>query len=163
MASEIISRRMARVFDTIGPVIRFFNESSWARRYGDPDVSDFAFGNPQEMPLPGFVETLGKWSVPQNKDWYAYKGNEPAAQAGGDQGLPGRFAGLVGVPIFVLRDAPLAKGLDKARQRHLLRVAEGKVAHVWIAGSSRPGRLVEKTKYRPDGVEDACHATRDYF
>src|SRR5437867_1680417 len=72
---------MAHVFDTIAPVIRFFNESSWARRYGDPDVNDFAFGNPQEMPLPGFVEALGKWSVPQNKDWYAYKNNEPASQA----------------------------------------------------------------------------------
>ncbi len=29
------------------------------------------------MPLPGFVEALGRWSVPQNKDWYAYKNNEP--------------------------------------------------------------------------------------
>src|SRR5689334_14978494 len=72
---------MGRVFDNIGHIVRFFNESAWARRYGDPDVSDFAFGNPQEMPLPGFVEALGKWSVPQNKDWYAYKTSEPAAQA----------------------------------------------------------------------------------
>jgi len=68
---------MAAVRDAVAPITRFFSESSWARRAGDPDACDFAFGNPQEMPLPGFVEALGRWSVPQNKDWYAYKNNEP--------------------------------------------------------------------------------------
>lgn len=77
MASEPISDRMAAVGQAVEHVMRFFRESSWARLSTDPDVCDFTFGNPQEMPLPGFVEALGRWSVPQNKDWYAYKNNEP--------------------------------------------------------------------------------------
>lgn len=77
MASEAMSHRMAAVIEAVAPVTHFFRESSWARKASDPDVCDFTFGNPQEMPLPGFVEALGRWSVPQNKDWYAYKNNEP--------------------------------------------------------------------------------------
>jgi aspartate aminotransferase len=77
MTSGVISHRMAAVAEAVAPVTRFFRESSWARKASDPDVCDFTFGNPQEMPLPGFVEALERWSVPQNKDWYAYKNNEP--------------------------------------------------------------------------------------
>jgi aspartate aminotransferase len=62
-------------------VSRFMTESSWARKVGDPEVCDFVLGNPQEMPLPGFVEALGRWSIPENKDWFAYKNNEPGSQA----------------------------------------------------------------------------------
>ena len=35
-----------------------------------------SFGNPQEMPIPGFAEALQKWVPPQDKDWYAYKLND---------------------------------------------------------------------------------------
>jgi aspartate aminotransferase len=38
------------------------------------------FGNPHEMPLPGFVAALQEAIVPQNKDWYAYKENEPLSR-----------------------------------------------------------------------------------
>ena len=41
---------------------------------------DFAAGNPQEMALPGFVEALGRWAVPHDKDWFAYTMNKPEAQ-----------------------------------------------------------------------------------
>src|SRR5690348_14809225 len=81
MSSQLISQRIAAVIDAVAPTMRFFTESTWAQKNSDPDVSDFAFGNPQEMPLPGFVEALGRWSVPQNKDWFAYKNNEPASCA----------------------------------------------------------------------------------
>src|SRR4051794_23555715 len=81
MNSQVISNRMARVFKAVAPVTRFLNESSWAQRVGDPTVSDFVFGNPQEMPLQGFVEALAKANVPENKDWYAYKNNEPESRA----------------------------------------------------------------------------------
>ena len=33
-----------------------------------------------EMPLAGFVDALQKWPVPQNKDWFAYKMNEPESR-----------------------------------------------------------------------------------
>ncbi len=45
------------------------------------DIADFTFGNPHEMPLEGLVDALRTWSVPQNKDWFGYKNNEPHAQA----------------------------------------------------------------------------------
>jgi aspartate aminotransferase len=76
MSSEIMSRRIAAARGAMAPFGRFMTEGSWLRKMGQPGVCDFAFGNPQEMPLPGFVEALGKWSVPQNKDWFAYKNNE---------------------------------------------------------------------------------------
>jgi aspartate aminotransferase len=42
-------------------------------------VADFVAGNPQEMPLPGFVAALTKWSQPTSKDHFAYKQNVPEA------------------------------------------------------------------------------------
>ncbi len=81
MESAPISQRITAVNSTVAHIWRFFTQSSWAKKVGDPTVSDFAFGNPQEMPLPGFVEALERWSVPQNKDWFAYKNNEPHSRS----------------------------------------------------------------------------------
>ena len=39
-------------------------------------IFDFTFGNPQEMPIPGYAAALQKWVPPHNKDWYAYKLSE---------------------------------------------------------------------------------------
>jgi aspartate aminotransferase len=78
---DSVSAPMRRVQESLAAVQRFFTDSPWAARAGKPDVSDFAFGNPHEMPLPGFTEALQKWSAPQNKDWHAYKENEPASRA----------------------------------------------------------------------------------
>jgi aspartate aminotransferase len=65
---------------SFGPVAAFFNDSRWRSRLGQPGVCDFAFGNPQEMPLPGFVDALRSKIEPQNKEWYGYKGNETFAR-----------------------------------------------------------------------------------
>jgi aspartate aminotransferase len=46
-----------------------------------PEVCDFAFGNPQEIALPGFVAALQRHTEPRDKDYYAYKRSEPDAQA----------------------------------------------------------------------------------
>src|SRR5689334_1889748 len=75
------SARITQVLDLLGPLYHFFTQSTWSRRVGDPAINDFVAGNPHEMPLPGFVSALGRWSVPQNKDWYAYKNNEAAPRA----------------------------------------------------------------------------------
>lgn len=81
MTEQPISARTAALAATIEPFLRFFTQSSYARRAGKPGVSDFAVGNPQEMPLPGVVEALQRWAVPQDKDWFAYKHSEPRSQA----------------------------------------------------------------------------------
>ena len=80
MTSQIVSRRIAAIHAAT-PVLEFLTASFQARRQNEPGVANFLFGNPHEMPLPGFVEALRHWSVPQDKDWFAYKFNDPKAQA----------------------------------------------------------------------------------
>lgn len=53
--------------------------SFYSRHKDDPEVCDFALGNPQEMPLPGFAEAFQRWTVPLHKDWFAYTTNSPKA------------------------------------------------------------------------------------
>ena len=51
--------------DSVAPFISFFNGPIWARN-GEPGVANFAVGNPQEMPLPGYVEALRDRLEPQS-------------------------------------------------------------------------------------------------
>jgi aspartate aminotransferase len=61
------------------PFLDFFN-GPFEEHNLDPDMANFAVGNPQEMPLPGYVEALQKAIVPQDKDWFAYKLSEPESR-----------------------------------------------------------------------------------
>ena len=61
---------MARVFD-------YLEQMDEPRR--QPGACDFVLGNPQEMPLPGFVSALQHHTEPLDKDWFAYKFSEPNA------------------------------------------------------------------------------------
>jgi aspartate aminotransferase len=81
MAAEPVSRRVTTFQAILAPVLRFFMDSPHARRAGEPGISDFAVGNPHDMPLAGFVDALQRWSTPQNKDWFAYKLSEPQSCA----------------------------------------------------------------------------------
>ena len=73
-------RQIDRFRASIAPFNRFFDGPIWARR-NDPGVANFAVGNPQEMPIPGYVEALSRALAPQDKDWFAYKLSEPGSQA----------------------------------------------------------------------------------
>lgn len=66
--------------ESIQEFLDFFDTSPWSERQGQPGIADMVLGNPQEMPLPGLVDALRNWSVPQNKEWFAYKLSEPKAQ-----------------------------------------------------------------------------------
>ncbi len=68
-----------RIRASVAPFLSFF-DGPFARLNTEPDVANFAVGNPQEMPLPGYVDTLQRHLVPQNKDWFAYKLSEPESQ-----------------------------------------------------------------------------------
>ncbi len=82
MAQHRFAAKLDRILQGQVPLLRFFTESAWANRDPeDPENSDFVAGNPQEMVMPEFVEALQRWAVPLDKDWYAYKFNEPYAQA----------------------------------------------------------------------------------
>ena len=68
-----------RMRQSVAAFIDFFN-GTFATLNGEPDVANFAVGNPQEMPLPGYVDALRRHVEPLDKDWFAYKLSEPASQ-----------------------------------------------------------------------------------
>ena len=78
MTVEMTTRRQ-RMRDSIAPFLAFFN-GPFASLNAEPDVANFAVGNPQEMPLPAYVAALQQHVEPQNKDWFAYKLTEPESQ-----------------------------------------------------------------------------------
>jgi len=78
MAIETPTRR-ERMRASIAPFLSFFS-GSFARLNGEPDVANFAVGNPQETPIPAYVDALARHVQPQNKDWFAYKLSEPESQ-----------------------------------------------------------------------------------
>jgi aspartate aminotransferase len=63
------------------PVRDFYASSRYARHRNDPDICDFTFGNPHEMPLAGLVSAIRERAVPHDKNWFAYKTSELAPQA----------------------------------------------------------------------------------
>lgn len=73
--------RMDRMVESVDHVFTWFNAGSWERHHLDEGVADFAFGNPQELPLPGLVDALRHHAVPKDKDWFAYKFSEAEPRA----------------------------------------------------------------------------------
>ena len=79
--SSFTNTRVGNLFTTIAPLMRFIEQSAWVKRKTEPEICDFLFGNPQEIPLPEFVEALNRSAVPQNINWYAYKDSEASSEA----------------------------------------------------------------------------------
>ena len=71
--------RMAAIIRSTGRLVEYVG--TWVSLRDQADVCDFAFGNPQELAIPGFADSLARHTTPQNKEWYAYKRSEPEAQA----------------------------------------------------------------------------------
>jgi aspartate aminotransferase len=115
-----VSKRIAAADAAFAKVRDFYFTSRYAERRFLPGISDFTFGNPHEMPLPGLVEALRARALPRDKNWFAYKTSEeePAAflaeHVGKELGLPfepadialttGAFA-AISVAIHLLLDA----------------------------------------------------------
>jgi aspartate aminotransferase len=79
MLPEQTPSRVKSAFEAMLPANQFILKyREWAENAGT-SASDFAVGNPHEMPIPAFVQALEKASTPKDKDWYAYKFNEPRA------------------------------------------------------------------------------------
>ena len=70
--------RVAAIRQALAPLRSYLEVREALRR--QPGVCDFVLGNPQEMPLPGFVDAIRRHAEPQDKDWFAYKWSEPAAR-----------------------------------------------------------------------------------
>jgi aspartate aminotransferase len=76
MTSLDHSNSAQRLRATIEPFLRFFN-GPYAELEGDPSIANLAVGNPHDIAMPSYVETLRKNLEPRNKDWFAYKMSEP--------------------------------------------------------------------------------------
>ena len=73
------TRHRDRLRQSVAPFLSFFS-GPFAQLNQEPDVANFAVGNPQEMPLPAYVDALQRHAEPRDKDWFAYKLSEPASQ-----------------------------------------------------------------------------------
>jgi aspartate aminotransferase len=62
------------------PFLSFFS-GPFAQLNELPDIANFAVGNPQEMPLPQYVDAIRGHLEPQDAHWFAYKVSEPGTRA----------------------------------------------------------------------------------
>ena len=79
MTSTSAATHRARLRTSIAPFLSFFS-GPFERLNEEPDVANFAVGNPQEMPMTEYVDAMQRALVPQDKDWFAYKISEPASR-----------------------------------------------------------------------------------
>jgi aspartate aminotransferase len=71
-----LSARIKAADAAFASVAHFFFDSRYGEARGRPDISDFTFGNPHELPLPGLVRAIQDHAVPHDKNWFAYKTSE---------------------------------------------------------------------------------------
>src|ERR1044071_8818505 len=75
------SSRIRAADAAFAAVNHFYSFSGYARRRFEPGISDFTFGNPHELPLPGLVAAIRERAQPHDKNWFAYKASEDEPQA----------------------------------------------------------------------------------
>ncbi|HET7421559.1 MAG TPA: aminotransferase class I/II-fold pyridoxal phosphate-dependent enzyme [Candidatus Dormibacteraeota bacterium] len=73
------SRAVRGMMEYLEPVLTHVSDLALERRATEPGASDFRFGNPQQMPLPEIQQAITKWAEPKDKNWFAYKFNDPQA------------------------------------------------------------------------------------
>lgn len=109
MIETPISQHLGAVFGASRPFVDFLTNSAWARRLGATDICDFVVGNPQEMPLPQYVEAVRRASVPLHPGWFGYMTNHPEAREAAARSLRERL-GIA----FDAEDVFLTKGASNA-------------------------------------------------
>ena len=87
MGERPAAKRIEEMTERLGSVLWFFTESTWSKRAGDQTLCDFVAGNPHDMPLPEIVDAIQRHSVPQSKDWFAYKMEDIPAQTAAAEAL----------------------------------------------------------------------------
>lgn len=76
-----VSARIRASDRAFAPVKDFYFASRYGERRLAPNISDFTFGNPHEMPLAGIVAAIRERALPHDKNWFAYKTSQPEPQA----------------------------------------------------------------------------------
>jgi aspartate aminotransferase len=116
------SSRIRAADAAFSAVKQFYSSSRYADRRFDPGISDFTFGNPHELPLPGLVAAIRAHAQPHDKNWFAYKTSEPESQSF----LAEHLRGELGLP-FEPTDIALTAGAFAAIMvafHHLLDVGD---------------------------------------
>jgi len=83
------ARRIDRIGESIAPFMAFFT-GPFAKLNANPEVANFAVGNPQEYPMPEYVSALATHLEPRRRDWFAYKDSEPKSRIAVARGLSQR-------------------------------------------------------------------------
>lgn len=92
MSTMPSSRTVLAMRQYLSPLLRFNTASAYALSgRADAEACDFCFGNPHEMPLPEVEAALARGGKARNKDWFAYKMNEPESAAVVQQTLKARL------------------------------------------------------------------------
>jgi aspartate aminotransferase len=72
-------RQIDQLRDSIQGFLDFFN-GPFSKLNENPEVSNFAVGNPLEKPMPAYVETLRAHLEPRRRNWFAYQVSDPKAR-----------------------------------------------------------------------------------
>jgi aspartate aminotransferase len=81
-----VTRQIDRLQASIAPFLAFFN-GPYARLNANPEVANFAVGNPQDFPMPEYVNALRSNLEPRRANWFAYKDSEPKSRVAVARGL----------------------------------------------------------------------------
>jgi aspartate aminotransferase len=82
-------RKIDQLRESIAPFMSFF-AGPFSRLNGNPEVANFAVGNPQDFPMPAYVDSLREHLEPRRRDWFAYKDSEPKSRIAVARGLSKR-------------------------------------------------------------------------
>ncbi len=77
----MVSTRIRAADAAFAAVKQFYFSSRYGKARLEPDICDFTFGNPHEMPLPDLVSAIRERASPHDKNWFAYKTSEEEPQA----------------------------------------------------------------------------------
>lgn len=75
-----ISRHLNMVREASAPFVGFLMGSTWSRRIGSSGICDFVIGNPQDMPMPAYVDALRRAATPRDPHWFGYQPSQLPAQ-----------------------------------------------------------------------------------
>lgn len=78
---SVVSERIGEANLAFAGIADFYFTSRYGAKRETPDICDFTFGNPHEMPLDGIVQAIREHAVPRSASWFAYKTSEPDPQA----------------------------------------------------------------------------------
>jgi len=71
---------LPRIAAALESTLAFLTDPEFEALLDDPEINNFALGNPQELPLPELVGALQQALEPRDKNWFAYKMNEESSR-----------------------------------------------------------------------------------